>query len=91
MVNARRRAAAFRFLTVNEVRAGVFVFPQQTLWQPDFNDDGWQHLSAYSNPLRVHLTAGENILELRYFQVPPVYADPAANALVADFIRLIRL
>lgn len=91
LVNARRRAAAFRFLTVNEVRAGVLVFPQQTLWQPDFNDDGWQHLSAYSNPLRVHLTAGENILELRYFQVPPVYADPAANALVADFIRLIRL
>ena len=87
-----RRGTALRMCMVNGRRAGVFVFPQfsPSAWDKSLGDD-WQRLSSFSNPLVVELEAGENILELRYFQTSPVYLDPTANSLVADYVRLIPL
>lgn len=86
------RGTALRMCMVNGSRAGVFVFPQfsPSAWDKSLGDD-WQRLSSFSNPLVVELEAGENILELRYFQTSPVYLDPTANSLVADYVRLIPL
>lgn len=87
-----RRGTALRMCMVNGRRAGVFVFPQfsPSAWDKSLGDD-WQRLSSFSNPLVVKLEAGENSLELRYFQTSPVYLDPTANSLVADYVRLIPL
>ena len=51
----------------------------------------WQTLTSFSNPLRVSLRKGVNTLELRLYQPSPVYIDPAANTILADFIRIIPL
>lgn len=87
-----RRGTALRMCIVNGLRAGVFVFPQfsPSAWDKSLGDD-WQRLSSFSNPLVVNLAQGENNLELRYFQTSPVYLDPTANSLVADYVRLIPL
>ena len=91
IVNARRRTA-LRALYVDGARKGIFVFPQHSGASLD-RDGGydWQTLTSFSNPLRVSLRKGVNTLELRLYQPSPVYIDPAANTILADFIRIIPL
>ena len=83
---------ALRSLVVNGERGGVFVFPQLSPkeWDKDMGDS-WQTLGTFSNALRVHLNKGENRLELRFYQPSPVYVDPTANSILADFVRVIRM
>lgn len=91
IVNARRRTA-LRSLWVDGKRQGIFVFPQHS--GASLERDGgydWQTLTSFSNPLRVRLRKGVNTMELRLYQPSPVYIDPAANTLLADFIRIIPL
>lgn len=87
-----KRGTALRMCVVNDERCGVFVFPQLTpsRWDKSLGV-GWQSVNTFSNPVVVKLTEGENTLELRYFQTTPVYLDPTANALVTDYVRLIRI
>lgn len=88
IVNSRRRTA-MRSLYVDGNRQGVFVFPQHTPGSMDAESAGaWQNLTAFSNPLKIKLRKGRNRLSLRLYQPTPVYIDPTANAIVADFIRI---
>ena len=91
IVNARRRTA-LRALYVDGSRRGIFVFPQHSGASLD-RDGGydWQTLTSFSNPLRIRLHKGLNHMELRLYQPSPVYIDPTANTLLADFIRIIPL
>lgn len=90
IVNARRRTA-LRHLMVNDTHAGVLVFPQLTPYNRGLRGDASDRLQAtsFSNPLPVHLLPGDNRIELRYFQVTPVYLDPTTNGIVADYVRFI--
>lgn len=92
IVNARRRTA-LRHLVVNGERAGVLVFPQLTPYNRGLRGEASDRLQAtsFSNPLLVHLHEGDNSIELRYFQVTPVYLDPTTNSIVADYVRFILL
>ncbi len=90
-MNGRRRTA-LRSLTVNGVRSGVFVFPQLTSASAPADPAlDWQSRTAFTNPLKVELDSGRNELEIRLYQPSPVYIDPTANAILADFVRIIRL
>lgn len=90
IVNPRRRSA-LRSLSVNGTRQGIFVFPQHTPANRDAESaGGWQEFTAFTNPLKVHLNKGENQLALKLYQPTPVYIDPTANTIVADFIRIIQ-
>lgn len=91
IVNGRRRTA-LRSLTVNGVRSGVFVFPQLTSASASADPAlDWQSRTAFTNPLKVELDSGRNELEIKLYQPSPVYIDPTANAILADFVRIIRL
>lgn len=92
IVNARRRTA-LRHLMVNGTRAGVLVFPQLTQYNRGLGGESTDQLLAasFSNPLPVHLKRGYNSIELRYFQITPVYLDPTTNCIVADYVRFILL
>ncbi len=91
IVNSRRRTAVRR-LGVDGNMAGVFVFPQLSAADWDNSPDReWQNHTAYTNPLVVNLDAGTHTLELRYYQPTPVYVDPTANTVLADYVRLIKL
>lgn len=91
IVNPRRKMA-LRMLSVNGIRSGIFMFPQlqQKNWDKDMGDS-WQSIAVYSNPLKVHLTKGENRIELRFYQPNPVFVDPSSNSILADHVRIIRL
>jgi len=89
----RRRRIGLRTLWVDGERQGVFVFPQFSHFsQVGLNRDAstdWQTITSFSNPLRVWLDCGMNRIEMRLYQPSPVYADPTANSVVADFVRLV--
>jgi len=91
IVNSRRRTA-LRTLTVNGSLGGFFVMPQLSpkSWDKDMGA-GWQTLASYSNALKVHLHAGRNTMQLKFYQPSPVYVDPTANTILADFIRIVEL
>ncbi|MCM1071875.1 MAG: hypothetical protein NC210_07600 [[Clostridium] fimetarium] len=91
IVNPHRRTA-LRRLKVNNVEAGILVFPQfsPAWWNRDTGTD-WQLPSTYSSQLAIELPAGTNRLELLYFQPSPVYIDPLANTLLFDAVRIRRL
>lgn len=91
IVNSRRRTA-LRTLEVDDVRRGVLVFPQLSAsdWESDSSRD-WQTRTAFTNPLRVHLTPGRHKLRLLFYQPSPVYVDPLSNMVLADFVRLLRV
>ena len=78
---------------VNGTRAGVLVFPQLTQYNRGLVGESTDQLLAasFSNPLPVHLKRGYNSIELRYFQITPVYLDPTTNCIVADYVRFILL
>lgn len=88
IVNPRRRTA-LRSLYIDGNCRGIFVFPQQTPGSTDQDtSNGWQNLTAFSNPLKVRLRKGENHISIRIYQPTPVYIDPTANTIVADFVRI---
>ncbi len=91
IVNPHRRAL-LRRLKVNNVEAGILVFPQfSPAWWNRETASGWQLPSTYSSQLAVELSKGTNKLELAYFQPSPVYIDPLANTLLFDIVRIRRL
>ncbi|MBD5224995.1 MAG: hypothetical protein HDS68_03380 [Bacteroidales bacterium] len=91
IVNSRRRSAVRR-LGVDGRIAGVFVFPQLSAADWDNSPDReWQNQTAYTNPLVVNLTPGRHVIELRYYQPTPVYVDPTANTVLADYVRFLKL
>lgn len=91
IVNSRRRTAVRRFEVDGEPR-GVFVFPQLSAADWDNTPDReWQNHTAFTNPLVVDLTPGKHRVELRYYQPTPVYIDPSANTVLADYVRIIKL
>lgn len=89
VVNSQRRLA-LRQLRVGGHTAAVLMFPQLT--GSDVTAGAarsWQEMTAWTNAPVVTLQKGENHLQLRYFQASPVYADPTANAILFDQIRII--
>ena len=91
IVNPRRRTA-LRSLYIDGGYSGIFVFPQQTPMSRDAESGNrWQNLTAFSNPLKVRLRKGRNRIMMRLYQPTPVYIDPTANTIVADFVRIIDL
>lgn len=91
IVNPHRRTA-LRRLKVNNVEAGIFVFPQfsPAWWNRDTASD-WQLPNSYSTQLCVELQKGVSQLSLAYFQPSPVYVDPFANTVLLDRIRVRRV
>lgn len=90
IVNPRRRTA-LRSLYIDGTRRGIFVFPQQTPGNTEPASNGWQNLTAFSNPLKVFMHKGENRISIRLYQPTPVYIDPTSNTIVADFVRITAL
>lgn len=91
IVNSRRRTAVRR-LGIDGKTAGVFVFPQQSAADWDNSPEReWQNHTAYTNPLVVNLSPGIHNIEIRFYQPTPVYIDPTANTVLADYVRLIKL
>ncbi len=88
LVNNQRKTA-LRSLKVNNSNAGIFIFPQLTSGNIRNSDnESWQKMTDWSNPLIINLDKGLNKIELRYYQPSPVYIDPNANILLFDAIRL---
>lgn len=91
IVNSRRRTA-LRSLDIDGSRCGIFVFPQLCAPKRDReSSDGWQSMTSFTNPVKVHLTPGRHILELKVYQPSPVYIDPYTNVVLADYVRIVRL
>ncbi len=89
VVNSQRRLA-LRQLRVGGHTAAVLMFPQLTGSDVAAGAArSWQEMTAWTNAPVVTLQKGENHLQLRYFQASPVYADPTANAILFDQIRII--
>lgn len=88
IVNTRRRTA-LRSVDVDGERLGVWVFPQLCVMRRGSEPyDDWQSHTAFTNPLKVHLTAGHHVLEMRIYQPNPVYIDPPSNVVLSDVIRI---
>lgn len=91
IVNSRRRTA-LRSLDIDGNRCGILVFPQLCAPKRDREgSDGWQSLTSFTNPVKVHLTRGLHTLELKVYQPSPVYIDPYTNVVLADYVRIVRL
>lgn len=89
LVNNQRKTA-LRSLKVNDYNAGIFICPQLTSGTVRISDnESWQKMATWSNPLIINLNKGINKIELRYYQPSPVYIDPNSNILLFDAIRII--
>lgn len=89
LVNSQRKTA-LRSLSVNDEKQGIFVCPQLPQGSIRIADnESWQKMATWSNPLIVNLNKGLNKIELRYYQPSPVYIDPSSNVLLFNAIRII--
>lgn len=91
LVNNQRKTA-LRSLKVNDYNAGIFICPQLTSGTVRISDnESWQKMATWSNPLIINLNKGINKIELRYYQPSPVYIGPNSNILLFDAIRIISI
>jgi hypothetical protein len=91
IVNSQHKLA-LRRLKIEGREQGVFLFQQKSAANaPKDSGESWQTMTTWTNTVTANMQQGENRIEILYFQPSPIYADPNANVILVDAIRLIPL